>query len=50
MNIQGTENCVHNRDIISELNAIQTRCKLFHWDHSDIQNKNLHIKQIKFCS
>ena len=34
MNIQGTRNCVHNRDfIISELNLIQTLCKLLNWDH-----------------
>ena len=34
MNIQGSNNCVHNRDfIISELNLIQTLCKLLNWDH-----------------
>ena len=43
MNIQDT-NCVHNRDfIISELNLIQTLCKLLNWDHRAYSYKKMFI-------
>ena len=42
MNIQRTKNCVHNRDfIISELNLIQTLCKLLIGTIGLVHNKKM---------